>query len=75
MGGKGTVSGTVVGVLIIGYLANILNLMEVSSEIQDILKGLIIVGAVLIQEGTVLRWIKRLKKEIELIFISLVKTK
>ena len=62
MGGKGTVSGTVVGVLIIGYLANILNLMEVSSEIQDILKGLIIVGAVLIQEGTVLRWIERLKE-------------
>ena len=62
MGGKGSVSGTVVGVLIIGYLANILNLMEVSSEIQDILKGVIIVGAVLIQEGTILRWIRRLAK-------------
>ncbi len=59
MGGKGSVSGTVVGVLIIGYLGNILNLMEVSSDIQDILKGVIIVGAVLIQEGTILVWIKR----------------
>jgi simple sugar transport system permease protein len=60
MGGRGTISGTVVGVLIIGYLANILNLMEVSSEIQDILKGIIIVGAVLIQEGTVVRWLKQI---------------
>jgi simple sugar transport system permease protein len=62
MGGRGSVSGTVVGVLIIGYLSNILNLMEVSSEIQDILKGVIIVGAVLVQEGTVMRWMRRLWK-------------
>jgi simple sugar transport system permease protein len=61
MGGRGTISGTVVGVLIIGYLSNILNLMEVSSEIQDILKGVIIVGAVLIQEGTVVRWLKKIR--------------
>lgn len=58
MGGKGSVIGTVVGVLIIGYLANILNLLEVPSEVQDILKGVIIVGAVLLQEGTVVRWVK-----------------
>ena len=52
MGGKGSVIGTVVGVLIIGYLSNILNLMEVPSEIQDVMKGVIIVGAVLLQEGS-----------------------
>ncbi len=58
MGGKGSVIGTVVGVLIIGYLSNILNLQEVPSEVQDILKGVIIIGAVLLQEGTLARWFK-----------------
>lgn len=58
MGGKGSVVGTMVGVLILGYLGNILNLQEVSSEVQNILKGVIIVGAVLLQEGTLLRWVK-----------------
>ncbi len=53
--------GTMVGVLILGYLGNILNLQEVPSEVQDILKGAIIIGAVLVQEGTILRWIRRLK--------------
>lgn len=66
MGGKGSVIGTLVGVLILGYLGNILNLQEVSSEVQNILKGVIIVGAVLLQEGTLLRWCKsilRLKSQ------------
>lgn len=58
MGGRGSVVGTMVGVLILGYLGNILNLQEVSSEVQNILKGVIIVGAVLVQEGTLLRWIR-----------------
>jgi ribose/xylose/arabinose/galactoside ABC-type transport system permease subunit len=60
MGGKGSVTGTVVGVLIIGYLSNILNLMEVSSELQDIMKGIIIVGAVLLQEGRLVKWLRKL---------------
>ena len=60
MGGKGSVIGTMVGVLILGYLSNILNLQEVPSEVQDILKGIIIISAVLVQEGTLLRWVKRL---------------
>ncbi|MFC1606777.1 ABC transporter permease [Candidatus Latescibacterota bacterium] len=64
MGGRGSVIGTMVGVLILGYLSNILNLQEVSSEVQDILKGVIIVGAVLLQEGTVVRWIRALKRRI-----------
>lgn len=62
MGGKGSVVGTMVGVLILGYLGNILNLQEVSSEVQNILKGAIIVGAVLVQEGTVIRWFKTFRK-------------
>ena len=62
MGGKGSVVGTMVGVLILGYLSNILNLQEVSSEVQDILKGFIIVGAVLLQEGMFARWFRALFK-------------
>jgi len=60
MGGKGSITGTVAGVLIIGYLANILNLQEVPSEVQDILKGVIIVGAVLLQQGIMGKWLRRL---------------
>ena len=62
MGGRGSVIGTMVGVLILGYLGNILNLQEVSSEVQDILKGVIIVGAVLLQEGMVARWIRAIRR-------------
>jgi simple sugar transport system permease protein len=62
MGGKGSVMGTVIGILIIGYLSNILNLQEVPSEVQDILKGVIIVGAVLLQEGIVIRVFRKLLK-------------
>lgn len=57
MGGRGNISGTVVGVFIFGYLGNILNLRGVSTEFQSIMKGLIIVLAVLLQEGILSRWI------------------
>ncbi len=58
-GGRGRIMGTLVGVLIFGYLSNFLNLERVPSHLQDILKGVIIVGAVLLQEGTLLRWVRR----------------
>lgn len=45
MGGRGSIAGTLVGVMIFGYLSNILQLRAVSSEIQDMLKGIIIVAA------------------------------
>ncbi len=51
MGGKGTMAGTLVGVLIFGLLSNILQLNNVDSNTQLLLKGMIIVIAVLIQEG------------------------
>lgn len=47
-GGEGSVLKTIVGVLIIGIISNILNLMHVSSYAQMIAKGLIIFGAVAI---------------------------
>lgn len=45
-GGIGTIGGTLIGILIIGTLNNSLNLLNVSSYYQQIIKGLIIVGAV-----------------------------
>jgi simple sugar transport system permease protein len=57
MGGRGGIGGTVVGVFIFGYLGNILNLRGTPSEFQAILKGVIIIFAVLLQEGILARWI------------------
>ncbi|WP_262429248.1 ABC transporter permease [Paratissierella segnis] len=45
-GGEGRVEKTLVGILIIGILSNILNLAGVSPYIQQVVKGLIILGAV-----------------------------
>ena len=49
-GGIGTVAGTIVGALIIGVLNNTLDLMNVSAYWQQIIKGCIIVGAVIIDQ-------------------------
>jgi len=48
MGGEGTVAGTLIGALIIGVLRNGLNLLAVSSFIQQIVIGSVIVIAVLL---------------------------
>ncbi len=50
MGGRGTLEGTFAGVLIIGLLSNILGLHGVEKDFQLMLKGAIIVAAVLLQE-------------------------
>ncbi|PRR69898.1 ABC transporter permease [Neomoorella humiferrea] len=47
-GGIGTVWGTLIGALIIGVLNNILDLLHVSAYWQQVLKGVIIVGAILL---------------------------
>jgi inositol transport system permease protein len=47
-GGIGTIGGAFVGALILGVLNNGLNLMGVSAYWQQIIKGGIIVGAVVI---------------------------
>lgn len=47
-GGKGRIFGTLIGVLIIGVLNNGLNLLGVSSFYQQVIKGIVILIAVLI---------------------------
>jgi len=48
MGGQGSLAGTLVGALIMGVLRNGLNLLGVSSFLQQIVIGAVIIGAVLI---------------------------
>jgi ribose transport system permease protein len=48
-GGKGTAFNTLLGVLILGLIGNIMNLMNVPGYPQQVIKGLIIVFAVLLQ--------------------------
>jgi ribose transport system permease protein len=48
MGGEGGLGGTIIGALIMGVLRNGLNLLGVSSFVQQIVIGLVIVFAVLI---------------------------
>ncbi|MGY4688306.1 ABC transporter permease [Salibacterium sp. K-3] len=49
-GGRGKVIGTFFGVLILGILNNMMNLMNVSPHLQGFVKGLIIIVAVLFQK-------------------------
>ena len=53
MGGRGGLAGTLCGVLIFGLLSNILQLHNINSNLQLVLKGLIIVGTVLVQERNI----------------------
>lgn len=48
MGGSGTLPGTLVGALIMGVLRNGLNLLGISSFLQQIVIGLVIIVAVLV---------------------------
>ncbi|MCX8037540.1 MAG: ABC transporter permease [Candidatus Sumerlaeia bacterium] len=61
MGGRGRMMGTLVGVLIFGYLTNILSLRGVSTDVQLFITGIIIVAAVLLQEGYIQRLTSRLR--------------
>ncbi|EPC79525.1 ABC transporter permease subunit, partial [Lacticaseibacillus paracasei] len=47
-GGKGRIFGTLIGALIIGTLNNGMNLLGISSFYQQIVKGIVILIAVLL---------------------------
>ena len=47
-GGKGRISGTVIGALVIGIVSNGLNLLSVSSFWQLVVMGIIILAAVIV---------------------------
>ena len=49
-GGKGKIIGTFFGILILGILNNMMNLMNVSPHLQGFVKGLIIIIAVVFQK-------------------------
>lgn len=51
MGGIGTIFGTIVGVLILGVLDNMLGLLNVNSNLQMVVKGTIIIVAVVLQKA------------------------
>jgi len=48
MGGRGRITGTLIGALIIGVISNGLNLLNVSSFYQQIVKGAVILFAVML---------------------------
>ena len=50
MGGVGTISGTAIGAFVIGVLRNGLNMNGVSSFIQQIIIGVVILGTVWIDQ-------------------------
>lgn len=49
-GGKGTAVNTLLGVFILGLIGNIMNLMDIPSYSQQVIKGVIIILAVLLQK-------------------------
>lgn len=49
-GGKGTVAGAIAGAFILGILDNMLSLNNVDSAAQLVIKGLLVIGAVAIQQ-------------------------
>jgi len=61
-GGKGNVFGTVIGVVLLGIMSNALNILGVSPHFQYIMKGVLIIGAVLIGYYSGLRSVKKSKK-------------
>lgn len=49
-GGRGTILGTVLGTLIIAVMNNLLNLIGVPPFLREAFKGVIVIGAVLLQK-------------------------
>ena len=48
-GGRGTLHGTLAGILILGLVSNILDMWGIAATLQGLVKGLVIIISVLIQ--------------------------
>lgn len=48
-GGKGSIVNTLLGVLILGMIGNVMNLLDITSYLQQVIKGIIILLAVILQ--------------------------
>ncbi len=48
-GGRGSAWGTLAGIMILGIVSNVLDMWGISVNLQGLVKGLVIIGAVLIQ--------------------------
>ncbi len=60
-GGDGSIGGTVVGVLLFGYMQNIFQLQGLDSNIQYVIKGLLIVVAAVAQGDRLGAWWSRIR--------------
>jgi ribose transport system permease protein len=49
-GSKGTIAGAIAGAFILGILDNMLSLNNVDSAAQLVIKGLLVIGAVALQQ-------------------------
>ena len=49
-GGKGSILGVVLGVLILGVISNGMNVMQLGAAAQDTVKGVIIFAAVAVNQ-------------------------
>ncbi|OUM43376.1 ABC transporter permease [Arthrobacter sedimenti] len=61
IGGRGTIMGTVLGVLIFSTLVNVFTQNNLDTSIQALARGLILVGAVLLQQRFAARGPRRVK--------------
>ena len=64
MGGNGNMIGTVIGCLLVGVINNILNLTNVNSNYQLIVKGLLIIIAIAldVQSGKIREQLMKKRK-------------
>jgi ribose/xylose/arabinose/galactoside ABC-type transport system permease subunit len=62
-GGKGNVWGTVIGVFLLGIISNALNILGVSPHWQYVMRGLLIIGAVMIGYYSSQRSVRKIGKK------------
>ena len=51
-GGRGGIPGTILGVLLLGLIANSLNLLSITGNLQYVIQGMVIIVAVMAQRGS-----------------------